>query len=91
MYMHINLYHIDDYDLYTSSRTNKNGGGVAIYVRNIYKTNIVDGLTNVIENCMETLGIEITLSKKKIYMDSMYLWYISHVYKENHSLCVILF
>ena len=60
-----NVYNIDEYDMYTSSRTNKNGGGVAIYVRNIFENKVLDDLTSVIDNCMESIGVEIILSKKK--------------------------
>ena len=59
------LYNIDGYDLFISSRFHKNGGGVAIYVRNIYQSNVLNDLTNVIENCMESIAIEIILSKRK--------------------------
>ena len=59
------LYNIDGYDLFISSRFHKNGGGVVIYVRNIYQSNALNNLTNVIENCMESIAIEIILSKRK--------------------------
>ena len=59
------LYNIDGYDLFMSSRYDRNGGGIAIYVRNIYQSNVLNDLTQVIEKCMESVTIEIILSKTK--------------------------
>ena len=54
---------MEGYDLYTSHRTNKTGGGVAIYVNKTFKSNLVKK-TNT-DNIMESITVEISLANAK--------------------------
>ena len=51
----VKCYDNEDYMLYTKSRNTRNGGGVAIYVNNNLKHELVDEFTYIKENCMESI------------------------------------
>ena len=50
-------FNIDGYKMFTCSGTNKNGGGVALYIN--------DSLQHKFDNCAEVISLEITLSNGK--------------------------
>lgn len=47
------------------NRSNKKGGGVALYVNNRLKYKIVENMTTAIDNVMECITVEICLEKRK--------------------------
>ena len=52
-------FQMDGFTLYTQNRTNKGGGGVALYVCNKYKQIRLEPLCSEVENCMETITVQI--------------------------------
>jgi hypothetical protein len=57
---------MNGYTLYTSSRSNKKGGGVALYISDKYEQRLLSDLTKVVVNCMESVFVEIVVDKKKV-------------------------
>lgn len=58
-------FELNDYNLNYVNRTNKSGGGVAIYVNKKYKYRILENMTVTINDMLECLSIEIINEKKK--------------------------
>lgn len=56
----------EGYDLTFMNRTNKMGGGTALYVDRRFKYYIVKGMTYAIEDVCECITIEIVMKKKNI-------------------------
>lgn len=56
---------LEGYELFTKNRTNKKGGGVALYVDNDLSCKIVDSLSTTIEGVLECLSVEIVVLKSK--------------------------
>ena len=56
-------------------RGNKNGGGVAIYIQNTLRHNIIiniNHMTYVIDDVLECLSVEVLLHKKNIVVSCLY-------------------
>ena len=56
---------IDGYELYYSSRKNKRGGGVALFIDSDFKCKLVESVTLQINDLFECVTIEIDMEKKK--------------------------
>jgi hypothetical protein len=66
-------YSLDNYDMYASSRLNKNGGGVLMYINDKLRHRLVPGMTRCTEDCLETVGAEIILDNdKKVIVGCIY-------------------
>lgn len=64
---------LDDYELFTSNRANKNGGGAALYVHNDYKCKIIETMSMIVENIMEIVTVELYVVKSKsVIISSIY-------------------
>ena len=59
----INQFAIDGYVAHYVNRSNKRGGGVAIYVSKIFDVCKINELSECIDNCMEVLTINMKLNK----------------------------
>lgn len=57
--------HISGYDLYVTSRANRSGGGVALYVDSDLKCRPVECMTSVIDDLMECIAVEIELERTR--------------------------
>lgn len=58
-------FHIEGYDLHYVNRTNKRGGGVALFVDRDLKSKPVTRMTTVVDDLMECLTVEIQMEKIK--------------------------
>lgn len=68
----LNTVHVNGYKLFTKNRETR-GGGVAIYVRNAYRTKLLQFfLINVDMNGVEQLWIELNLNHKKYAVGVIY-------------------
>jgi hypothetical protein len=56
---------MEGYELFTSNRTNKKGGGVALYVDTALRCTMLKSMTINIDDILESLTIEITVEKSK--------------------------
>ncbi len=54
-------FNYEGYTMYTTSRTVKHGGGVALYVNENLECDVIGNISKVIENCMETVFVNLTL------------------------------
>ena len=62
------LYQLGDYYMYLLDRVCRNGGGVAIYVKNTFRHRLLNQMTYVVNDLLECLSIELTdLSNNKKY------------------------
>lgn len=61
----IKQFNMDGFTIYSNPRKHKCGGGVAIYVNENFDCNLNVDLTSCIENCMESIAVEIKLSRDK--------------------------
>ena len=57
---------IPDYNMFNAFRTNKRGGGDALYIKNIYESKLVKQKTVAIDGILECVTIEINLKNKAI-------------------------
>ena len=58
-------FEMDGYELTYKNRLNKGGGGVAIYVDTNFNFKIVEAMSQVIDNLLECITIEICMENKK--------------------------
>ena len=58
-------FNIDGYKMFTCSRTNKNGGGVALYINDSLQHRFLPDMSKCIDNCAEVIYLEITLKNGK--------------------------
>ncbi len=56
---------LDDYELFTTNRINRNGGGVVLYVNNAFKCKKVETMSTSVENIMEMVTVEINIEGHK--------------------------
>ena len=56
---------LEGYELFTSNRTNKSGGGVALYVDSTLRCSRVQNMTYNIDNILECLTVELIFDKSK--------------------------
>ena len=56
---------LEDYELFTTNRINRNGGGVALYVHNSFKCKKIESMSITVENTMEMVTVEIITEKNK--------------------------
>ena len=67
------IFELENYVSYYNSRISKQGGGVAIFVHSSLECITVDNLTKCVDNCAESLCVEITLKNcKKIFVSCIY-------------------
>lgn len=52
---------IEGYELFVSNRTNKKGGGAALYVSNEFDCQLVNEMSTTIDNVMECVTIEMSI------------------------------
>ena len=55
------LYHIDDYNMFSNHRVNKKGGGVVLSINNFLQHKYLPNKSISIENCAEIVSVEVTL------------------------------
>jgi len=60
------------YTLHTSYRNSKTGGGVTIHVNDGFNQKVMCNISKVIEDCMETIFIEIAVKNIKVQIDCIY-------------------
>ena len=66
------LYQLNDYYMYRFDRV-RNGGGVAIYVKNTFKHRLLNQMTYVANDLLECLSIELTdLSNNKSIAECLF-------------------
>ena len=58
-------FNIDGYKMFRCSRTNKNGGGVALYINDSLQHKFLPDMYKCIDNCAEVISLEITLKNCK--------------------------
>lgn len=64
---------LEGYELFALNRQNKRGGGVAVYVRNIFECKIIQELTTIVDDVMECITIEIILKRsQKVIVSCVY-------------------
>ncbi|KAL7377214.1 hypothetical protein ABVT39_024048 [Epinephelus coioides] len=64
---------LDGYELFTTNRNSKKGGGVALYVDDALRCRLVKSMSNVVTDIMECLTIEISVEKfKNIVISCVY-------------------
>ena len=64
---------LNDYYMYRLDRVSRNGGGVAIYVKNTFKHRLLNQMTYVVNGLLECLSIELTyLNKLKNIVASLF-------------------
>lgn len=56
---------IEGFDLYTINRSNKRGGGVALYIRSSYHSEIIRNMSFSIYNLTECVTVEIHFERAK--------------------------
>ena len=63
-------FNIDGYKMFTCSRTNKSGGGVALYINDSLQYKYLPDMSKCLDNCAEVVSLEIThkIGKKSINM-----------------------
>ena len=63
-------FNIDGYKMFTCSRTNKSGGGVALYINDSLQYKYMPDMSKCLDNCAEVVSLEIThkMVKKNINM-----------------------
>ena len=62
----LTFYNIDGYVMYTCCRSEKNGGGVGIYVKkNCHKSKIIDEVSKPITGSMESVFVNVSLNNFK--------------------------
>ena len=61
----MNDYTIEGYESYHSVRENREGGGVALYIKNGYHCKVLSYFSLSIDNCLECLAVELCVSGKK--------------------------
>ena len=54
-------YSLNNYTLYTSSRDNKTGGGVAIYAHDTLQHKLVNEISSVVNDCYESVFIDVNV------------------------------
>ena len=59
---------MEGYELFTSNRTNRVGGGVATYVDTAFRCSLVKNMTTVIDNILECVTVEIFFENAKNVM-----------------------
>lgn len=67
-------YYLDGYDFNCISRLDKQGGGVALFIKNTLKYNIIDSLSSTIPGCCEYISATIHVNKftKPIFISCAY-------------------
>ena len=58
-------FNIDGYKMFTCSRTNKSGGGVAQYINNSLHHKYLPDMSKCLDNCAEVVSLEIALNMAK--------------------------
>ena len=66
-----NIFSLDDYNFCHTNRTNKKGGGVALYINNRIQYQIIDNLSINIDNCLECITVKLLL-KQNVIVSSIY-------------------
>ncbi|KAJ8031441.1 hypothetical protein HOLleu_24631 [Holothuria leucospilota] len=59
------LYELDGYDMFHVDRSNRRGGGVAVYVKNSLAYKVIDKMCTEINDVLEFVSIEICVKNKK--------------------------
>ena len=58
-------FNIDGYKMFTCSRTNKSGGGVALYINDSLQHKYLPYIYKCLDNCAEVVSLEIALTNGK--------------------------
>ena len=58
-------FNIDGYKMFTCSRTNKSGGGVALYINDSLQHKYLPDMSKCLDNCAEVVSLEIALKNGK--------------------------
>ena len=66
-----NIFSLDGYVFCHTNRTNKKGGGVALYINNRIQYQIIDNLSINIDNCLECIAVKLLL-KQNVIVSSIY-------------------
>lgn len=56
---------IEGYEMYSMNRNHKKGGGVALYIHKNYKGKCINNMSQVVDNIMECITVEIEIEKSK--------------------------
>ena len=59
------LYNLEGYELFLNNRTQRRCGGVALYIDKRYKTKQVIKMSNIVDNIMECITVEIEIRNSK--------------------------
>lgn len=85
-------FHFEGYDFFYVNRTNRRGGGVALYVSSDLKCKTIESMTNATEDLMECLTIEIEMKKQRnIVVTCIYRTPGSSITTFNNKLEQLLF
>ena len=80
------LFKLENYNFVNVNRSNKNGGGVGIYISNQMKYKLRTGLNLNYENLIESLFIEIiTAAGKNIYLFYLFIYLASPQGQGHHN------
>lgn len=58
-------FQLENYQMYSMNRTNKKGGGVALYLNDKLKCRLIDNMTTAIDGVMECVTVEIEMESNK--------------------------
>ena len=84
----LDIYNIDGYKMYTCNRRNKKGGGVLLYVSQLYSCNIIKDLSFNIDDCLEVITVELQIGKnKKVSIGCLYRAPNTNVETFNLNFC----
>uniref|UniRef100_A0A8C6LAH3 Reverse transcriptase domain-containing protein n=1 Tax=Nothobranchius furzeri TaxID=105023 RepID=A0A8C6LAH3_NOTFU len=69
----ISMFQIEGYNMFSTSRDCKKGGGVALYIDKNFQSRLVGDMTLVMDNIMECVSVEIQIEKSKnVLVSCMY-------------------
>ena len=74
-----NIFSLDGYNFCHTNKTNKKGGGVALYINNRIQYQIIDNLSINIDNCLECITVKLLL-KQNVIVSSIYRLPNSKIY-----------
>ena len=63
----ISVYEMSNYNVFSTARTNKKGGGVALYIRDVYDCKLITTNFIAIDNILECVTVEINFEKQKMH------------------------
>ncbi len=71
--LNLSDFHLNGYIMYSMPRKNKNGGGVAMYVKDDLHSNEITKISKGLDNCMESIFINVNLNnKEKVTIGSIF-------------------